>query len=85
MVCLLSGGLAIFSKASCASLIFIVRFYQVIMSPFLAGRCRFYPSCSNYAIEAIKTRGCIKGMWLTIKRLARCHPGHPGGIDEVLS
>jgi len=47
----------------------------------LGPTCRFYPSCSNYAIEAVQHYGSVRGSWLTLKRLARCHPWHPGGID----
>ena len=61
----------------------IIRFYQLFISPLLGPRCRFYPSCSNYTIEALKTHGILKGSWLAIKRISRCHPGNPGGIDPV--
>lgn len=61
----------------------IVRGYQVAISPLMAPRCRFYPTCSSYAIEALEKHGAIKGSWLTIKRLSKCHPLHPGGLDPV--
>lgn len=61
----------------------LIRGYQLIISPLLGPRCRFYPSCSNYAIEAIRLHGVVKGSVLTAKRIAKCHPGHPGGIDPV--
>jgi len=64
-------------------LIAIVRFYQLFISPILGPRCRFYPTCSSYTIEAIKTHGLLKGGWLAIKRIGRCHPGNPGGVDPV--
>lgn len=64
-------------------LIKLVRFYQIFISPLLGPRCRFYPSCSHYTIEAIQTHGVIKGSWLAIKRISRCHPGNPGGVDPV--
>ncbi len=64
-------------------LIKIVRFYQLFISPLIGPRCRFYPSCSSYAIEAIQKHGPIKGSWLAIKRIGRCHPGNPGGVDPV--
>ncbi|MCS6772095.1 MAG: membrane protein insertion efficiency factor YidD [Kiritimatiellae bacterium] len=63
----------------------MIRLYQWTLSPLLGGACRFHPSCSNYAIDAIHLHGVLRGSWLTIKRLARCHPFHPGGIDPVPS
>ncbi|MDW8459180.1 MAG: membrane protein insertion efficiency factor YidD [Verrucomicrobiota bacterium] len=63
----------------------LIRLYQWTLSPLLGGACRFHPSCSNYAIDAIHLHGVLRGSWLTIKRLARCHPFHPGGIDPVPS
>lgn len=64
-------------------LIFLVRGYQAIVSPLLPPSCRFYPSCSAYAVEALERHGALRGSWLTIRRLARCHPFHPGGYDPV--
>ncbi|MBM7704827.1 membrane protein insertion efficiency factor YidD [Metabacillus iocasae] len=61
----------------------IIRFYQKVISPIKPPTCRFYPTCSHYGLEAIKRFGAIKGGWLTIKRILKCHPFHPGGIDEV--
>jgi putative membrane protein insertion efficiency factor len=62
---------------------FLIRGYQLAISPFLGPRCRFYPSCSHYAIEAIETHGALRGCWLTMKRISRCHPWHEGGFDPV--
>ncbi|HVW68644.1 MAG TPA: membrane protein insertion efficiency factor YidD [Steroidobacteraceae bacterium] len=62
---------------------FLIRLYQRTISPFLGPRCRFYPSCSNYSLQAIQHHGALYGGWLTVKRLARCHPWHPGGYDPV--
>ena len=62
---------------------YLIRGYQLAISPFLGPRCRFYPSCSHYAIEAIETHGASRGVWLTIKRISRCHPWHEGGFDPV--
>ena len=60
-----------------------IRVYQRIISPLLGARCRFYPSCSEYAATAILRHGPIKGVYLGLRRLGRCHPWNPGGIDEV--
>lgn len=64
-------------------LIVLIRFYRLLISPFLGNRCRFYPSCSHYAEEAIKERGLLIGGCLAIWRLLRCHPLSKGGIDLV--
>jgi uncharacterized protein len=60
-----------------------IRAYRAVVSPLLAPRCRFAPSCSAYAVEAIETRGITVGLGLTLRRVARCHPWHPGGFDPV--
>lgn len=64
-------------------LIGVVRGYQKVLSPVMGNQCRFYPTCSNYSIEALQEHGAIKGSWLTVKRIARCHPGCEGGHDPV--
>lgn len=60
-----------------------IRAYQLVVSPLLGPRCRFYPSCSSYALEAIRTHGPLRGTWLAGQRLLRCHPWNPGGLDPV--
>ena len=64
-------------------LMLLVRGYQLFVSPILGSHCRFQPTCSEYAIEALRTHGALKGIWLTLRRLGRCHPMHPGGYDPV--
>ncbi|NQV47192.1 MAG: membrane protein insertion efficiency factor YidD [Rhodospirillaceae bacterium] len=61
----------------------VVRGYQLFISPILPGSCRFYPSCSNYALDAITTHGTIRGSWLAVCRIARCHPWGTSGFDPV--
>ena len=65
-------------------LIFAVRFYRLCISPLFPPTCRFYPSCSQYALEAIQVYGALKGSWVAIKRLSKCHPYHPGGYDPLM-
>ncbi|MCE7764849.1 membrane protein insertion efficiency factor YidD [Pseudomonas putida] len=64
-------------------LIALVRGYQLFIRPVIGSRCRFHPSCSQYSIEALRTHGALLGSWLTLRRLLRCHPLHPGGFDPV--
>ena len=61
----------------------IIALYRKAISPLLPPACRFYPSCSDYAREAIGRHGAVRGTWLATKRVARCHPYHPGGFDPV--
>jgi len=63
----------------------LIRLYQWTVSPLLGPTCRFHPSCSNYALQAIRRFGMLHGGWLTVKRLGRCHPWHQGGFDPVPS
>ncbi|MCM2130700.1 membrane protein insertion efficiency factor YidD [Larsenimonas rhizosphaerae] len=60
-----------------------IRAYQYVISPLLGPRCRFWPTCSSYALEAISRHGPWRGGWLAIKRLGKCHPFHQGGVDPV--
>jgi hypothetical protein len=64
-------------------LLLVLRGYQYAIRPLLGANCRFYPSCSDYAREAIDRHGAAKGCWLAIRRVVRCHPYHPGGYDPV--
>jgi putative membrane protein insertion efficiency factor len=61
----------------------LIRGYQLAISPLFGPRCRFYPSCSHYAIQAIDAHGALRGTWLTLKRISRCHPFNAGGFDPV--
>jgi uncharacterized protein len=64
-------------------MVLVIRGYQLFVSPLLGPRCRFYPSCSAYAVEALTTHGALRGSWLATRRLLRCHPWNPGGPDPV--
>lgn len=64
-------------------LIALVRGYQTVLSPLLPAACRYYPTCSVYAVEALERHGAFRGSWLAMKRIGRCHPFHPGGFDPV--
>lgn len=61
----------------------LIKAYRYTISPLLGPRCRFYPTCSTYALEAIEVHGTMRGIWLTLRRIARCHPWHEGGCDPV--
>lgn len=61
----------------------VIRFYQIVISPLKPPTCRFYPTCSQYGLESIQRFGAIRGGFLTIKRIVKCHPFHPGGFDPV--
>jgi len=64
-------------------LLFFIRFYQAALSPFAGHCCRFFPTCSEYALEAVEKHGALKGCWLAFRRLAKCHPFHRGGSDPL--
>jgi hypothetical protein len=61
----------------------LIRAYQYLIRPMLGSNCRFAPSCSDYAVEAVQKHGALKGGWLALRRISRCHPYHPGGYDPV--
>ncbi|MBN2158011.1 MAG: membrane protein insertion efficiency factor YidD [Spirochaetes bacterium] len=64
-------------------IILIIKVYRTILSPLLPSSCRFYPSCSAYAIDALKKHGLVKGVYLAVRRIVRCHPLNDGGFDPV--
>ncbi|MDQ6526437.1 membrane protein insertion efficiency factor YidD [Nocardioides sp. LHD-245] len=64
-------------------LVGLVRGYQLLVSPLLGPTCRYYPSCSAYAVQALQVHGALRGSWLAVRRLLRCHPWAPGGVDHV--
>lgn len=61
----------------------LIRAYQIVLSPLFPPACRFHPSCSQYALVAVRNHGVLRGGWLALRRLARCNPWHPGGVDFV--
>ncbi|MGB5425481.1 MAG: membrane protein insertion efficiency factor YidD [Gammaproteobacteria bacterium] len=61
----------------------LIRGYRLLLSPWLGNHCRFYPSCSSYAITAVERHGALRGSAMSVTRLLRCHPWHPGGVDPV--
>ena len=71
------------TSAAAWLLIVLLNGYRRFVSPLLAPRCRFYPSCSAYALEAVQLHGALRGSWLATRRLSRCHPFHAGGLDPV--
>jgi uncharacterized protein len=64
-------------------LITLITLYRRYVSPLLGQRCRFYPSCSAYGLDAVREHGALRGSWLAVRRIGRCHPFHPGGYDPV--
>lgn len=64
-------------------LVMLIRTYQLVISPYLPPACRYLPTCSQYAIDALERHGTLRGSWLAIKRIGRCHPFHTGGFDPV--
>ncbi|MGA8045645.1 MAG: membrane protein insertion efficiency factor YidD [Dermatophilaceae bacterium] len=70
-------------RVAALPLIWLIRAYQLVISPLTPPTCRYYPSCSAYALTAIQRFGPLKGTWLAVRRLLRCHPWTPGGVDHV--
>ncbi|MEK6591780.1 MAG: membrane protein insertion efficiency factor YidD [Pseudomonadota bacterium] len=64
-------------------LLALIKGYKLLLSPFFGTQCRFYPTCSSYALEAIETHGALRGSWLALIRILKCHPWHAGGVDPV--
>lgn len=64
-------------------LILLIKGYRLVLSPWLGNQCRFHPTCSEYGLEAIERHGALRGGWLTLRRIGRCHPFHAGGFDPV--
>ena len=77
------AGLTPRRSAAAWLLIWLLSGYRKFVSPLLGPRCRFYPSCSAYALEAVQVHGAGRGSWLAVRRLSRCHPFHAGGLDPV--
>ena len=80
---MIAGAVHAVQRAIVAALVLAVRAYQAILSPLLGGRCRFGPSCSQYAVEALQTHGALRGLALAVWRVLRCHPFSAGGYDPV--
>ncbi len=79
----IAGPAVVVRRPLTAFAMLLLRLYQWTLSPLIGPACRFHPSCSNYALQALERFGLLRGVWLTIRRLARCHPFHPGGFDPV--
>jgi hypothetical protein len=79
----MTATIAVLRSLLAGLLVVAIRAYQLVLSPFLGSACRFAPSCSEYAIEAVRRHGPVQGSWLGARRIARCHPFHSGGLDPV--
>jgi putative membrane protein insertion efficiency factor len=83
VVYVVSSVISFVSAVLSAVALGLIRVYQLVLSPMRPPTCRFYPSCSAYAITAIERFGIVRGLWLATRRLLRCHPWNPGGVDHV--
>jgi len=80
---LMVGGLRLLLRMPALLLLGVLRLWQLLASPTYGDVCRFYPSCSTYGVEAVRVHGALHGGWLAVRRIARCHPWNPGGVDPV--
>ena len=78
-----AGARAAMSGWAVRAMVAVLRAYKYAISPLLGNSCRFEPSCSEYAVEALRRHGAVKGLALAVRRVGRCHPWHPGGYDPV--
>jgi putative membrane protein insertion efficiency factor len=78
-----TGGPGLLGKVLAFPFIVLIRFYQLVISPWLGPKCRYTPTCSQYALEAFKKHGPFNGFWLAVKRISRCHPWGGHGYDPV--
>lgn len=78
-----AAGRIVYWGAMKRVLLALIAGYRLLLSPFLGANCRFYPTCSAYAAEAIERHGALAGAWLAIRRIVKCHPWHSGGVDPV--
>lgn len=79
----MTDALATHRSAAQSATIVLIRAYQRVLSPVFGRNCRYYPTCSQYALEAVEIHGAARGSWLGIRRIGRCHPWHEGGFDPV--
>lgn len=82
---MIKTGLALVEQILLQALLVPLRLYRRLLSPLMPPACRFHPSCSKYALDALVSFGPLRGSWLAVRRLVRCHPFHPGGLDPVPS
>jgi putative membrane protein insertion efficiency factor len=76
-------GSKVISTVLSGAILWLIRFYRYFISPVMPGECRFYPTCSKYALEAVEKHGAVRGSIISVMRIMKCHPWHPGGYDPV--
>ena len=81
---LMSKAIGLVNRIVSGAMILLIKFYQYFISPLFPNKCRFYPTCSTYFIQALQKYGVLKGSFLGIKRILKCHPGNPGGYDPLV-